>query len=59
MPGPVCYDLGGEHPTVTDSNLILGYINPEHLIGGDLKLKSPLQQDRSHTRGGGQVIRCQ
>jgi N-methylhydantoinase A len=39
-PGPVCYDKGGETPTVTDANLILGYINPAHLVGGALKLNA-------------------
>jgi N-methylhydantoinase A len=39
-PGPVCYDAGGETPTVTDANLILGYINPAHLVGGALKLNA-------------------
>ena len=38
MPGPVCYDLGGADPTITDANLILGYINPAHLVGGDVAL---------------------
>ena len=38
MPGPVCYDLGGADPTITDANLILGYINPAHLVGGDVVL---------------------
>jgi N-methylhydantoinase A len=37
-PGPVCYDKGGETPTVTDANLLLGYLNPRHLVGGALKL---------------------
>jgi len=37
-PGPVCYDKGGDTPTVTDANLILGYLNPRHLVGGALKL---------------------
>lgn len=37
-PGPVCYGTGGERPTVTDANVVLGYINPEHLVGGALKL---------------------
>ncbi len=37
-PGPVCYDMGGEEPTVTDANVLLGYINPDHLVGGALKL---------------------
>ena len=37
-PGPICYDRGGAQPTVTDANLLLGYLNPESLVGGDLKL---------------------
>jgi N-methylhydantoinase A len=37
-PGPVCYGTGGEVPTVTDANLILGYLNPDYLVGGALKL---------------------
>lgn len=39
-PGPVCYDKGGEVPTVTDANVLLGYINPQHLVGGALKLNA-------------------
>ncbi|HEX9867803.1 MAG TPA: hydantoinase/oxoprolinase family protein, partial [Candidatus Tectomicrobia bacterium] len=37
-PGPLCYDLGGTEPTITDANVILGYINPAYLVGGALKL---------------------
>ncbi len=37
-PGPACYGLGGERPTVTDANLVLGYLNPEALAGGALPL---------------------
>ncbi|MGE0698737.1 MAG: hydantoinase/oxoprolinase family protein [Hyphomicrobiaceae bacterium] len=37
-PGPVCYGLGGTVPTVTDANVVLGYINPRHLVGGALKI---------------------
>ena len=36
IPGPVCYDQGGDQPTVTDANMILGYLNPNVLVGGDL-----------------------
>jgi N-methylhydantoinase A len=39
-PGPVCYDKGGETPTVTDANLLLGYLNPAHLVGGALRLNA-------------------
>jgi N-methylhydantoinase A len=37
-PGPVAYDQGGSEPTVTDANLVLGYLNPGHLVGGAVKL---------------------
>lgn len=39
-PGPVCYDKGGLTPTVTDANVVLGYINPAQLVGGALKLNA-------------------
>jgi N-methylhydantoinase A len=39
-PGPVCYDIGGTDPTLTDANVVLGYINPEHLVGGAVKLNA-------------------
>jgi N-methylhydantoinase A len=38
VPGPVCYDKGGSEPTVTDANLVLGYLNPHHLVGGAVRL---------------------
>ncbi len=37
-PGPVCYDLGGNEPTITDANLILGRLNPDHILAGEMKL---------------------
>lgn len=42
FPGPACYDLGGSEPTVTDANLVLGYINPSYLAGGEVKLNSSM-----------------
>jgi N-methylhydantoinase A len=33
-PGPACYAQGGDQPTVTDANVILGYINPDYFLGG-------------------------
>ncbi|MFT7575167.1 MAG: N-methylhydantoinase A [Alphaproteobacteria bacterium] len=38
IPGPVCYGNGGETVTVTDANIVLGILNPQHLVGGALKL---------------------
>lgn len=38
VPGPVAYARGGQDPTVTDANLLLGYLNPRALVGGELSL---------------------
>jgi N-methylhydantoinase A len=38
FPGPLCYDLGGTEPTVTDANVILGFLNPTQLAGGAVRL---------------------
>lgn len=37
-PGPACYGQGGENPTTTDANLVLGYLNADGLVGGRLPL---------------------
>jgi N-methylhydantoinase A len=37
-PGPACYASGGEVPTVTDANVVLGRLNPEFLLGGALRI---------------------
>lgn len=39
MPGPACYGRGGKEPTVTDANLVLGYLNPEYFLGGRMPLE--------------------
>ncbi len=38
VPGPAAYGKGGEEPTVTDANVVLGYLPAEALLGGDLKI---------------------
>ncbi len=38
LPGPAAYDLGGTEPTVTDADIVLGYINPDFFHGGKQKL---------------------
>ena len=43
-PGPACYGHGGTEPTVSDANLVLGYLNPEGLVGGRL----PLSYEKSY-----------
>jgi N-methylhydantoinase A len=40
FPGPLCYDLGGTQPTVTDANVILGYLNPAYLVSGAVPLNA-------------------
>ena len=37
-PGPVCYDRGGENITVTDANMVCGVLDPDHFLGGRMKL---------------------
>lgn len=37
-PGPICYGYGGKEVTITDSNLVLGVLNPDHFLGGRMKL---------------------
>ncbi|TAK36134.1 MAG: hydantoinase/oxoprolinase family protein [Chloroflexota bacterium] len=38
VPGPACYGLGGDQPTCTDADLLLGYLNQEYFLGGRIKL---------------------
>ncbi|MFH0809864.1 MAG: hydantoinase/oxoprolinase family protein [Pseudomonadota bacterium] len=43
-PGPACYGMGGEEPTVTDSNVLLGYVSPDFFMGGEIPLRKDLAQ---------------
>src|SRR5690606_12076879 len=45
VPGPACYAKGGTEPTVTDAQVVLGRMDPEQFLGGDLKIDGAL----SHT----------
>ena len=38
VPGPACYGQGGAEPTVSDANLLLGYLNSERIYGGSIRL---------------------
>ena len=38
MPGPAAYDLGGKEPTVTDADVVLGYLDPGYYLGGKIHL---------------------
>ena len=45
MPGPACYDMGGTEPTVTDADVVLGYINPDYFHGGTIPLNPQKAKD--------------
>ena len=44
VPGPACYDRGGTEPTVTDANVVLGYLNPASLAGGTVPIRKELSE---------------
>jgi N-methylhydantoinase A len=44
-PGPACYGFGGQEPTVTDANVVLGYVSPGNALGGRLTI-DPAQSHR-------------
>lgn len=51
-PGPASYGLGGELPTVTDGNALLGYLDPEYFLGGRMTLKPELAEKAIHQHVG-------
>jgi N-methylhydantoinase A len=44
-PGPACYGAGGHEPTITDADVILGLVDPENFLGGDMKLDRGLAEE--------------
>jgi N-methylhydantoinase A len=46
-PGPVCYNRGGEEPTLTDANLVLGRLNPQHCIGQTADFRLDIERART------------
>ena len=52
-PGPACYGHGTEQPTVTDANMVLGFLNPHALAGGSLPVDAALA-----SQGGGRACRA-
>jgi N-methylhydantoinase A len=48
-PGPVCYGRGGEQPTVTDANLLLGRLNPDYFLDGEMTLAVDRARDALET----------
>src|SRR5690606_13206465 len=51
-PGPVCYGRGGSEPTVTDADVVLGRIQPEHFAGGRLSLDASAAREALRERIG-------
>ncbi len=49
-PGPACYAMGGEDPTVTDADVVLGFINPDYFLGGAFQLDAARARDAIRTR---------
>lgn len=45
VPGPACYNRGGVKPTVTDANVVLGYLDPEYFNAGRMKLEPQLAEE--------------
>ncbi|MCP4023995.1 MAG: hypothetical protein GY729_19290 [Desulfobacteraceae bacterium] len=45
LPGPVCFDLGGNEPTVTDADLVLGILDPDFFLGGAMALNYDKARD--------------
>jgi 5-oxoprolinase (ATP-hydrolysing) len=50
-PGPACYDLGGEGATVTDANLLLGYLSQDATLAGGLKLNKTKAEEAANGLG--------
>jgi N-methylhydantoinase A/acetophenone carboxylase len=53
MPGPACYDQGGQEATVTDADLVLGYLNPDNYLGGRMPLDPALSREVIGTKIAG------
>src|SRR3546814_14679802 len=51
-PGPACYALGNDRPTVTDANMVLGYLNTHALAGGSLVVDPELSRRAVQTHVG-------
>jgi N-methylhydantoinase A len=61
FPGPVCYGRGGSVPTVTDAQLVLGYLDPDNFAGGRMSLNKPAAMDAIGALGsqiGMSAIEC-
>lgn len=53
QPGPACYGQGGEHPTVTDANVLLGRLSPDRFLGGEMALDVGAAESAIENKIGG------
>ncbi len=49
-PGPVCYGRGGENPTVTDADIVCGFLNPDYFLGGTQQLDAAAARTALETK---------
>ena len=56
-PGPACYGGGNDEPTVTDANVVLGYLNPEALAGGSVPIRAGRAREAVASRLAGPLGR--
>jgi N-methylhydantoinase A len=54
-PGPACYGRGGVEPTVTDADLVLGYLDPQHFLGGEMRLDVAASRRAIEEKVGGRL----
>ncbi len=54
-PGPACYGMGGEEPTVTDANVLLGRLHPGELLGGRMKIDRKLSEKTVREKIGDRI----
>ena len=57
LPGPACYDTGGAAPTVTDANVVLGFLNDTSLAGGSVPIRAELARQAIATQIAGPLRR--
>ena len=55
VPGPACYGRGGIEPTITDANVVLGYMNPDSIAGGTVPIDATAAQTAIQTRLGARL----
>ena len=58
VPGPACYGLGGDEPTVTDANVVLGRMNPKNFLGGDMTIDADKAHQAIEKLGRGLGLDC-